>query len=427
MVNALYGDGTCTVPFWIDTICVPLQQPYRAIAIESMRRIYKNADKVLVLDSALTKTSSQTLEATEMTMRLKASSWVRRLWTFQEAYLAKELHYQFSDVALTLSDMREKYHQEVGSTIEFQLGTDRNRGDEVLVRKEKQQRAASDQTNERVKERIESGDLVWWEAYHFLSGVEVLGKEEPQEDFARLRSIIHPLRWRTTSRMQDETICLSGCLDRMTENLAQEPPATDDDPLAFLIKQRMKRFLLSLHSVPVGLLFAQRPHIDEEGYRWMPTSFLGGGMDATLPDSRQKEEMPVVGRPTAAGLVVLLPGVILSGVTKYTQRFAGGHIHDIIFVRIGGHPYYVFGVSPTPVRWDADERVHLALILREEPDQRGIFACLVTMSTPSSELNYCKFQCCVMLMGNPENHRKLADTVFTEAVLTQATQQWCVA
>ena len=391
-----------------------------------MRRIYKNADKVLVLDSALTKTSSQTLEATEMTMRLKASSWVRRLWTFQEAYLAKELHYQFSDVALTLSDMREKYHQEVGSTTVFQLGTDRNRADDILERKEKQQRAASNQTNERVKKRIESGDLVWWEGYHFMSGVEVLGKEEPQEDFARLRSIIHPLRWRTTSRMQDETICLSGCLDRTTENLPQEAPATDEDSLASLTKQRMKTFLMSLQSVPVGLLFVQRPRIDEEGYRWMPTSFLGGGMESTLPDTWQKEETPVVGRPTAAGLVVLLPGVILSGVTKYTQRFAGEHTHDIIFVRINGHPYYVYGLLATPVQWDVEESLRLALMLREEPDQRGIFACLVTMSAESSDLNHCRFQCCVMLMGNPEIHRNIADTVFSGAVLTKATQQWCV-
>lgn len=426
-MNELYGDGSCAVPFWIDTICVPLQHPYRAIAIESMRRIYKNADKVLVLDSALTKTSSQALGATEMIMRLKASSWVRRLWTFQEAYLAKELHYRFSDVALTLSDMREKYHRGFGSTAEFQLRSDRDCGDDIPEMERNQQRAASYQTNEPVKKRIESGDLLWWEGYHFLSGVEVLGKEEPQEDFARLRSIIHPLRWRTTSRMQDETICLSGCLDRTTVYLPREAPATDENSLASLTKQRMKTFLLSLQSVPVGLLFVQRPRIDEEGYRWMPTSFLGGGMDSTLPDSWQKEETPVVGRPTATGLVVMLPGVILSNVRKYTQRFAGGHTHDIIFVRLGGHAYFVYGLLATPVHWDVDESVHLALILREEPDQRGTFACLVTMSAQSSELNYCRYQCCVMLMGNPEIHRNLADTVFSGAVLTEATQQWCVA
>ena len=168
-------------------------------------------------------------------------------------YLVKELSYQFLDVALTLSDMREKYHRCFGSTAEFQLRSDRGCIDDIPEIEESQQRAASYQTNEPVKKRIESADLLRWEGYHFLSGVEVMGKEEPQVDFARLRSIIHPLRWRTNSRMQDETICLGGCLDRHTVYLPREAPATDENSLASLIKQRMKTFLLSLQSVPVGL------------------------------------------------------------------------------------------------------------------------------------------------------------------------------
>ena len=76
----------------------------------------------------------------------------------------------------------------------------------------------------------------------------------------------------------------------------------------------------------------------------------------------------------------MLPEFMLSNVCKYTQRFAGGYTHDIIFVRLDGHVYYVYGLLATPVRWDVDESVLLALILREQPDQRGIFACLVTIS-----------------------------------------------
>lgn len=114
-------------------------------------------------------------------------------------------------------------------------------------------------------------------------------------------------------------------------------------------------------------------------------------MDSTLPDPRQKEESLVVGRPTAAGLVVLLPGVMLSGVTKYTQRFAGEYTHDVIFVRIVGHAYYVYGLLTTPVERDVDSNVHLALILCEEPDPRGPFACMVSMSAQTAELNHCRF------------------------------------
>lgn len=112
IVNSLYINSRQPVPFWINTVCVPLKYPYRGIATKSMRRTYKEADKILVLDSAIVGTSSQALSATEMAVRLKASSWVRRLGTFHEAYLARDLYYQFLDVALRLSDIREKYHQQ---------------------------------------------------------------------------------------------------------------------------------------------------------------------------------------------------------------------------------------------------------------------------------------------------------------------------
>lgn len=66
---------------------------------------------------------------------------------------------------------------------------------------------------------IETANLLWREAYRFLCNVEALSKFEAQEDHERLRTIIHPLRWRTSSRLKDETICLSGCLDHTVEKL----------------------------------------------------------------------------------------------------------------------------------------------------------------------------------------------------------------
>ncbi|MDI1486489.1 MAG: hypothetical protein OHK93_005719 [Ramalina farinacea] len=303
----------------------------------------------------------RTHDATEMVVRLKASSWVRRLWTFHEAYLARELHYQFKDGALRLSAILGKYHQ--GSENPPPIPT----GHET----------------ERIKTRIEGADPVWWSAYRFLEQVEVLGKDAPQEDHARLRSIIHPLRWRTTSRIQDETICLSGCIDRTVEDLPFIPDADPSD----LAIERMKTFLSSLQTVPLGLLFVQRPHIEHDGCRWMPTSFLGGGMDSTLPDPWQKEDVAATGRPTPSGLVVALPGIMLSDVTDYTQDFRGGHTHDIIFIRVNGRAYYVYGLLTEPVQWRLPGANQLAIVLREELDERGTFGCLVSMIVDEAETN----------------------------------------
>ena len=415
MVNALYEGSSHLVPFWIDTVCVPLKYPYRGIAINSMRKTYKEADKVLVLDSAITESPSPTLDSTEILMRLRASSWVRRLWTFQEAYLARELHYQFQDVALKLSDIREKYHREHDNNQIIQ-----NRFDAI----KDSQLASNTLQMERIKIRLEAGNLVFRDAYHFLEQVEAPGKGEPKEDHARLRSIIHSLRWRTTSRMEDETICLSGCIDRTVEDLTYEPSAVDRSKVAVA---RMKIFLSSLRTVPVGILFVDRPRIEDEGCRWMPTTFLGGGMDSTLPDTWQKENKVVTGRPTPSGLTVALPGINLSDVTKYTQNFRGNHTHDIIFISVDNRPYYVYGLMTKSVQWDGHGDSQLALILREEVDQRGTFACLVTMSVQTAEARSCKFESCVMIMGNPEVHRNLEETTFSKAEVLYGIQTWCVA
>lgn len=56
LVNALYEPEASPVPFWMDTLCVPVQSEYkhlRAKAIVQMADIYKLADKVLVLDQSL--------------------------------------------------------------------------------------------------------------------------------------------------------------------------------------------------------------------------------------------------------------------------------------------------------------------------------------------------------------------------------------
>lgn len=70
----LYGNSIDHVPFWIDTVCVPLMYPQRGKAINSMRRTYKEADKVLVLNSALTQRMSDSLESFEMVVRFRTSS-----------------------------------------------------------------------------------------------------------------------------------------------------------------------------------------------------------------------------------------------------------------------------------------------------------------------------------------------------------------
>lgn len=415
LVNDLYSTDEQPVPFWIDTICVPLQSPYRKLAISSMATVYKDAEKVLVIDSAILSVPSTTLHSIDMAVRLRTSSWVRRLWTFQEAYLAKELHYQFQDTAYTLSRIKQKYHQEQRALAQLSDESERTSrsyaGEDTVL-----QPTSYTAPDARSWKRIEGGDLLWHDAYRFLEQVEVLGKNKPQGESARLRSIIHPLRWRTTSRLEDETICLGGCMDSSLDRL----------PWSSGAQERMKIFLSSMRTVPAGLMFVDRPRIEIEGCRWMPTSLLAGGMDSTLPDSWDPEGSASIGCPTASGLLVTLPGIMLSNVTKYTQAFRYGHVHDIIFISVDGVPYYVYGLLSKPVQWEITGTDQLALVLRESLHQRGTFACLITILAERGGIMYGRFQSCVMVMGNPGIHRNLDEVTFTTATTTSTAQEWCV-
>ena len=61
-----------------------------------MRDVYTSAERVLVYDAELMASTSKA-SYEELNMRIGCSRWIRRLWTVQEAVLAKRLIYQFAD------------------------------------------------------------------------------------------------------------------------------------------------------------------------------------------------------------------------------------------------------------------------------------------------------------------------------------------
>src|SRR6185437_12822246 len=95
------------VGFWMDTLCVPVKEEwyeYRKRCIRNMRHTYQAASAVLVLDSWL-QGIPYTAPVSDRCARLHQSSWIRRLWTFQEGFLAQELYYQFSDKSQYFRDL----------------------------------------------------------------------------------------------------------------------------------------------------------------------------------------------------------------------------------------------------------------------------------------------------------------------------------
>jgi hypothetical protein len=70
----------------MDTLCVPRRnKTLRQHAIREMSKIYKEAEKVLVLDSYIQNSRCDNLIDSFFT--IACSAWVRRLWTLQESML----------------------------------------------------------------------------------------------------------------------------------------------------------------------------------------------------------------------------------------------------------------------------------------------------------------------------------------------------
>lgn len=83
---------------WLDTLCCPvLPAEARSLALAQMRRTYQDARYVLVLDSDLQFYASGEITIFEALFRFFLSGWMSRLWTPQEASLARTIWIDFKD------------------------------------------------------------------------------------------------------------------------------------------------------------------------------------------------------------------------------------------------------------------------------------------------------------------------------------------
>ncbi|KAK6528169.1 hypothetical protein TWF281_009420 [Arthrobotrys megalospora] len=80
------GDFECAI--WVDTMCVPLEKEYRKLAIKTMNQVYRQARYVMVLDASIARHNFTTDE--ELMGRIVLSTWMRRVWTLQEAVIGME-------------------------------------------------------------------------------------------------------------------------------------------------------------------------------------------------------------------------------------------------------------------------------------------------------------------------------------------------
>jgi hypothetical protein len=271
------------VSFWIDTLCVPIGDKYRAhrkSAIRKMGDIYDKADRVLVLDS-LIQEIPRSSGIIDKFVRIHVSKWHHRLWTLQEAQLAGSLFFQFLDGAETFQDMawpeRHFDHRDVM----------------------------------QICSPVRLNCATKLEEFYRMFRVSTRTEEISKRMIAGARYV----RNRDTTRSEDEPLCVATILN------------LDPGPLLALdtMEERMERFYDLVGSFDPRIIFNDHSRLKRDGYRWAPGSFRLQLPDLiTMREGGRDELDPVALFPNGGGLPVEFPGFELDKV--------GAHLGPSVFV-----------------------------------------------------------------------------------------------
>ncbi|OCH86591.1 hypothetical protein OBBRIDRAFT_890380 [Obba rivulosa] len=205
---------------WLDGLCVPKEKESRKRAIGLMGKTYRDAAVVLVLDSGIQSCSVKAPIA-ERLLRIVTSGWMQRLWTLQEAVLARRIVFQFAD---GFTDI-----QTLVSEADF-------------------------------------ADPVEWT---LISGVGLLVKEYVENSNSNgcgIGYVVRSLHWRSTSKLEDETLAIASLLNVSAYELVQLSP-----------EERMERLLLMVKNVQSNIAFLGGQKLDKPGFRWATKSFITRG------------------------------------------------------------------------------------------------------------------------------------------------------
>lgn len=250
LVQSLPGAESDLVLFWIDTICCPPdstgQAEAQGLAIQMMARTYHDAQAVLVLDEWLCMTDSSCMRDSELLLRIIASNWNSRLWTFQEGALARKLIFQFADKAY---DMRSGWNNFT------------RQGSDTCMERLILEPAINDKV----------GDLLRFR-----------GSESSMPE--KLESLVSALQFRSTSVAPDEAICISNLLGIDLKKVMDGSPET-----------RMERLWKLVHEVPPTFAWRKWPRLDADGIRWAPRSMLCSSLNTDVPDNKYPGDSNDVG------------------------------------------------------------------------------------------------------------------------------------
>lgn len=265
-------DGRQSADFalWIDTLCVPIHnRGAKALALNRMRRVYQDAEYVLIRDSTL-ESFSTSRGLVECTFRWVISPWNGRVWTLQEGTLPKRALVQFQDRAIDVRSMQ--------------------RSCEVLGRHDLRYRS------------------ICWDLVRCCQrNRRPFHSQDSGLDAENVTNIMHSICHRRVDRPEDEALCIAFMLDVDVTDLTCK--TTSHERMAEL----WRAIARSKHQrIPASVIYTNSPRLSEEGFRWAPASFLL--RTDRRPEVAEEERVRdrLMATLTATGLAISANGVRLA-------------------------------------------------------------------------------------------------------------------
>ena len=240
-----------TMPFWIDTFCVPKGSDtcvleLRKKSILMMPKIYRSADVVIVLDSAFENASQ--MSVLELSMRLKFCTWSRRVWTLHEGAVAQEVMIRTADGLVSMTAMH------------YQMA--------------KAKYPTRDENGWHILRTIEK------EYIHALFQSCIMINKFASTAKSTFFFTWKELKTRATSLETDRYLVM-GIINQVDEKTLLQLQRSEMDrvDLGAARRAKLKSVLLSSSIIPQGIIFNLDKRFEEPGMQWAPSA-----IGAEIPD-----------------------------------------------------------------------------------------------------------------------------------------------
>lgn len=202
--------------FWVDSLCIPRCENDRKLyvkALDSIKTVYSRASHVLVLDKGIQRCLSNCSKE-DLYAQIYLSGWMQRMWTYEEAILAKKLVFRLKDGFHTYSVTTSPTIRPVISVV-------------------------------------------------FQSLASQLFRLQAPKDRLNVGHVYTAFRYRTTNAKQEEFLSVSGILGLETWHLVDQKGDA-----------RAKSFWANVKWIPFNVVLLQGPKLDIPGFRWAPKTMM---------------------------------------------------------------------------------------------------------------------------------------------------------